>query len=169
MEPIFGQKTNFFTDLIQKGGPVAQAAIKGAPEYSEIRGKVSFYHCREGTLVVAEIFGLPKGNICNQPVLGFHIHEGKSCSGNEKDPFSDAKSHYNPKDCPHPSHAGDMPPLFSNQGYAFSEFFTNRFQAEEMIGRTVIIHNMPDDFKSQPSGDSGKKIACGVIRRKGLL
>lgn len=43
-------------------------------------------------------------------------------------------------------------------------FFTNRFSIEEIIGRTVVIHDMTDDFKTQPSGNSGKKIACGVIK-----
>ena len=42
---------------------------------------------------------------------------------------------------------------------------TNRFTVREIIGKTVVIHNMPDDFRSQPAGDSGMKIACGVIER----
>lgn len=41
---------------------------------------------------------------------------------------------------------------------------TNRFRAAEAIGRTVVIHSRRDDFTSQPAGDSGRKIACGVIR-----
>ena len=43
-------------------------------------------------------------------------------------------------------------------------FYTNRFVPEEIIGRTVVIHENPDDFKTQPSGDSGSKIACGEIK-----
>ena len=58
-----------------------------------------------------------------------------------------------------------MPPLFSNKGYAFMIFLTDRFKVDEIIGKTVIIHSMPDDFKTQPSGDSGMKIACGVIEK----
>ena len=77
---------------------------------------------------------------------------------------SDAKAHYNPDNCEHPYHAGDMPPIFGNNGYAFSIFLTNRFCTDEIIGKTVIIHLQPDDFHSQPSGDSGAKIACGEIR-----
>ena len=77
---------------------------------------------------------------------------------------SDAKAHYNPDNCEHPYHAGDMPPIFGNNGYAFSIFLTNRFWTDEIIGKTVIIHLQPDDFHSQPSGDSGAKIACGEIR-----
>jgi len=71
--------------------------------------------------------------------------------------------HYNPDNLPHPYHSGDMPPLFGNDGTAFSVFLTNRFKIDEIIGRTVVIHAQPDDFTSQPSGNSGEKIACGII------
>ncbi len=87
------------------------------------------------------------------------------CSGDSNDQFSGAMAHYNPCDCKHPHHAGDMPPLFENDGYAFNVFLTDRFEINEIIGRTVIIHSNPDDFTTQPSGDSGTKIACGVIKR----
>lgn len=72
--------------------------------------------------------------------------------------------HYNPDNCQHLYHAGDMPPLFGVDGSAVLLFLTNRFSVEEIIGRTVIIHARPDDFMTQPSGNSGEKIACGVIR-----
>ena len=71
--------------------------------------------------------------------------------------------HYNPQGCPHPYHAGDLPPLFGNQGYAFSAFVTDRFAVREIVEKTIIIHSKPDDFKTQPSGDSGEKMACGKI------
>lgn len=44
-------------------------------------------------------------------------------------------------------------------------FYDKRFKIEEILGRSVVIHAMPDDFKTQPSGDSGMKIGCGVIRK----
>jgi Cu-Zn family superoxide dismutase len=43
---------------------------------------------------------------------------------------------------------------------------SNRFSIEEIIGRTVIIHDAPDDFRTQPSGNAGMKIACGVIQKE---
>lgn len=52
------------------------------------------------------------------------------------------------------------------QGIAWCQFYTNRFYPEDIIGNTVIVHDMPDDFRSQPSGDAGVKIACGVIEMK---
>lgn len=144
--------------------PTARASIKGSPTYPDILGNVDFYQTNMGVMVVAEIFGLPSPtNPCESPVFGFHIHSGGSCTGNETDPFADAMTHYNPKNCPHPHHAGDMPPLFGNQGYAFLMFLTDRFNAREIIGKTVIIHDRPDDFTTQPAGNAGNKIACGVI------
>jgi Cu-Zn family superoxide dismutase len=79
------------------------------------------------------------------------------------DPFPSSGTHYNPNNCPHPYHAGDMPPLFGANGYAFLTFVTSRFTVNEIIGKTIIIHSMPDDFTTNPSGNSGEKIACGVI------
>ena len=67
--------------------------------------------------------------------------------------------------CPHPCHTGDLPPLLAWDGRAFLIVRTGRFRLADVIGRTVVIHAMPDDFATQPSGHSGEKIACGVIRR----
>lgn len=78
--------------------------------------------------------------------------------------LADAMAHYNPGGCKHPYHADDLPPLFGNNGFVLSLFLTNRFSGDEVIGRTVIIHDQPDDFTTQPSGNSGTKTACGVIR-----
>ena len=44
-------------------------------------------------------------------------------------------------------------------------FFTDKFKPKDIIGRAVIIHQNPDDYRSQPSGNSGKRIACGIIKR----
>lgn len=88
---------------------------------------------------------------------------GTSCTGNLEDEFSNAKSHYNPNNCPHPFHVGDLPPLIENNGHAYMSVLTNKFKISNIIGKVIIIHDMPDDFKSQPSGNSGTKIACGKI------
>lgn len=145
--------------------PDAAAKIKGSREYSSVDGIVRFYQTPFGTVVATEINGLPAPeNPCASPVFGFHIHEGVSCSGNAEDPFADAGTHFNPLRCPHPYHAGDMPPIFGSDGYAFSVFLTDRFTVNSIIGKTVILHSKPDDFTTQPSGNSGTKIACGIIK-----
>ena len=143
----------------------ARAIIRGSEKYPGLSGVVRFYQTRRGVLVFAEVSGLPEtAEPCGNAVFAFHIHSGGRCSGDSADPFADALAHYNPEDCPHPAHAGDLPPLFSNHGYAFQIVLTDRFTVREIIGRTVIVHSKPDDFTTQPSGNAGSKIACGQIR-----
>lgn len=155
--------------------PGAWAVMHGSSRYPDIRGTVKFYETPAGVLVYADIDGLPTfSEQCESPIFGFHIHAGGSCAqpdsepGYENadqaaDPFPASGAHYNPFGCPHPYHAGDLPPLFGVKGNAFSIFLTERFTVAEIIGKTVIIHAQPDDFHTQPSGNSGMKIACGAI------
>ena len=146
----------------RRRGYGAYALVRGGDEYPDINGTVAFRQLRNGVLVTAEINGLPKGH-SGMGVFAFHIHSGGRCSGNSEDEFANALTHYNPDKVKHPYHAGDLPPLFGNNGFAYMEVFTDRFTVNEIIGKTVIIHSGTDDFKSQPAGNSGKKIACGVI------
>ena len=143
----------------------ASAQIKGGSSCPGLAGVVRFYQMCDYVMVIAEITGLPiETDACDEPVFAFHIHEGMACAGNADDPFADAGGHYNPYNCPHPYHAGDMPPLFGAGGRAFLAFITDRFRVNEILGRTVIIHRMSDDFHTQPSGGAGAKIGCGIIR-----
>ncbi len=149
-----------------RGRPQAAARVKGNENCPGLSGTVRFYQTKEGVIVLAEIRGLPHADLpCHERVFGFHIHEGTDCGGDMDEPFAGAMSHYDPHGCEHPHHAGDLPPLFGSSGFALSLFLTGRFSVEEVTGRTVIIHDRPDDFTTQPSGSSGTKIACGVIRR----
>ena len=142
--------------------PDAVAVMEG----EGVSGTVKFYGSRAGVLVVANLRGLPVSwERCGNNIFAFHIHGGGECSGNTADPFANAGTHYNPTDCPHPYHAGDMPPLFAAKDKAFLAFLTDRFTVSEIIGKTVIIHDRPDDLTTQPSGNAGSKIACGVISR----
>lgn len=137
----------------------ATAMIKGNNEFPNLKGMVKFYQKKDFVLVEADIKGLPQ---TNTGFFGFHIHEGDNCQGAN---FSNTGNHYNPKNTPHPSHAGDLPPLLRCNGGAFMTLATDRFNISDIIGRTVVIHKMPDDFNSQPSGNAGTKIACGKILR----
>jgi len=142
----------------------ALAEIIGAKDYPDLRGVVTLQSTPGGVLVTAQISGLPVQNHCaHGSVFGFHIHSGTTCSGNEEDAFLNAGTHFNPENCPHPYHAGDMPPLFGVHGFAYLSFLTDRFTIEDVMGKAVIIHDSPDDFTSQPAGNSGAKIACGII------
>lgn len=157
---------------ICQNNPNGKAIIRGSREYPQIRGKVYFYDLPDGCVVMAEVVGLPDRDLpaCDEfcagacsRFFGFHIHGGSECSGNTSDPFADAGSHFNPKMTEHPYHAGDLPVLLSNCGFAWMACYTERFFSADIIGKTVIIHDMPDDFTTQPAGNSGKRIACGKI------
>ena len=154
-----------FCRALAERRPAALAKLAGSAQFPSIRGTVSFYQTPRGVLVVAEVHDLPyEDGKCAPQVYGMHLHEGGSCTPME-DSFSDAGGHYNPAGCPHPQHAGDMPPLFGNRGYAWSAFLSGRFHVREALGRTVIVHRDRDDFTSQPSGRSGPRIACGVVQK----
>lgn len=147
----------------------AQANIHGSKAYPNINGSVYFYPLFNGTFVIAQIDGLPSSDqTCEGKIFGFHIHEGSECADNAEGAFGMTGGHYNPDDCLHPSHAGDLPPLFADNGYTLSMFYTGRFYPDEVIGKTAVIHDMPDDFTSQPAGNSGSKIACGEIKEASL-
>ncbi|MBQ9267253.1 MAG: superoxide dismutase family protein [Clostridia bacterium] len=142
----------------------ATAHIRGGKDYPRINGTVTFKEVKDGVMVTAKIKGLPQAkDHCKGRFFGFHIHEGTSCTGNPEDEFANAKTHYNPTNCPHPFHAGDLPPLLENNGYAYMSVLVNKFKLKDILGKVIIIHDMPDDFKTQPSGNSGTKIACGKI------
>ena len=151
-----------FIRLMRSGAPDATAYVKGNQNHPGLAGTVNFYATSYGgVLIAAEIFGLP--NITKPESVdfyGFHIHEHGDCTL----PFDRTGDHYNPDGDKHPSHAGDLPPLLGNQGYAFLVAYDKHFRLPDIIGRSVIIHDKPDDFTTQPSGNSGTKIACGVIR-----
>lgn len=157
---------NISLSSIIRQRPQAYAEVRGDSKYPKLNGSVYFYGTAKGVLVVATVYNLPSNDdVCKQPVFAFHIHSGEKCSGNAEDEFANAKGHFNPRSCEHPYHAGDMPPLFGCGGFALSAFMTDRFSVKEIIGRTLIIHSSPDDFTTQPSGNSGVKIACGEIKR----
>ena len=144
---------------MSKHEPAAVAHVRGSEAHPDIRGCVRFRQMGGGVLVTAEIRGLPGDN----GFFAFHIHSGSGGTG--EGPFACVGGHYDPAGRPHPDHAGDLPPLFGNRGYAYLSVFTDRFTVDEVLGLAVVIHAKPDDFTTQPSGNSGERIACGEIRR----
>lgn len=147
----------------------AIAYVSGGPIAPDIQGMVVFTGVPGGADVYAEIYGLPdykpaQGENPQVGPFGFHLHENGTCDvGNASDPFTAAGGHWNPANQPHGNHAGDFPVLFSNNGYAKMSFFTDKFNIPQIMGKSVIIHESPDDYRTQPSGASGRRLACGVI------
>lgn len=138
--------------------PAAVACVSGGRANPKLKGIVRFHQRCGGVLVMAEVSGLPHDGF-----YAFHIHEGGSCEGSN---FPESGSHYNPTGTTHPNHAGDLPPLLSHKGKAKMTVLTGRFRVDDIIGRTVIIHSDPDDFTTQPAGNPGQKLACGIICRE---
>ena len=101
--------------------------------------------------------GLQPGSI-----HGFHVHENGNCASTD---FMSAGNHFNPTHKPH--HAGDMPSLLADPAGKIDARFTldgvTLGGAEGFVGHAVILHATADDFDAQPSGNSGARIACGVI------
>ncbi len=136
---------------------------------SQVSGRVSFKPVGDKLLVEAYVTGLTPGE------HGFHVHEGGDCSALDA---SGAKGHFNPAGMPHghhhrmhytQRHAGDLPNLVadaSGQAYYRAEVTGLRVDGSALglIGRSVIVHADADDYQSQPAGNSGRRIACGVIK-----
>lgn len=150
-----------FLTLLAEDQPDAIAVLRGNEKDSDLSGIVKFFALPEsGILIAVEISDLPDGENEDTPTFfAFHIHETGDCSDN----FSNTGNHYNPDNVPHPEHAGDLPPLLSNDGYVWMVIYDSFLTLPMILNRSVIVHSAPDDFRTQPSGNSGTKIACGVI------
>ena len=151
--------------VIANGNPYSIAYIKGNTDNKELKGTIEFFPWSTGSIIKIEIIGLP--NINKNNFFGFHIHENGECKETiEKPSFESAGGHLNLEQDKHPEHVGDLPLIYSNNGYSFMLYYTNRFTPEQVVGRSVIVHEMADDLKTDPAGNSGKRIACGTIIRR---
>jgi len=128
-------------------------------------GEVNFEQMGGKVRVTAQVIRLPANR-----EFGFHIHEVGDC--NSGDGMS-AKGHFNPYGKPHGQgaerHAGDMPNLKSDaKGKAKLtvdlDIITIARGPASIVGRSVIVHADPDDYKTQPTGNAGARLACGVIK-----
>lgn len=147
----------------------AIAYINGSVLYPSIKGTVFFKNIPNGCEVYVSVTGLPEFSPASEKTpqigpFGFHIHKFP-CDGivTASDPFPATDGHWNPTNQPHGNHSGDFPVLFSNHGISKMTFFTDKFKVNDIINKSVVIHESPDDYRTQPSGNSGKKIACGTI------
>ncbi len=145
---------NQIFDTVLHSHPKAIAHIGGSKNYPRIDGFAHFYDTAAGCVVIACVQNLPQ----NSPFFGMHIHQKGVCEDN----FSSAGAHWD--DGLHPQHTGDLPSLKNANGNTFTMFLDSNFTAIEAIGKSIIIHAMPDDFTSQPAGNSGERIACGIIK-----
>jgi Cu-Zn family superoxide dismutase len=141
-------------------------AVVHPTQGNKASGTVRFMQHGDSVHVIAEISGLsPNGT------HGFHIHEFGDCSAPDA---TSAGSHYNPDNHPHAGpnddkrHAGDLGNLRADgEGKAKLELTLDNVSVagikNPVIGRAVVVHTKADDLKSQPTGDAGGRIGCGVI------
>ena len=93
----------------------------------------------------------------------FSLHEFGDCSEGDPNMPSNGRGRESVQQ-PHGNHAGDLPFLVFHDGVAKMCFYTNKFKPADVVGKAVIIHENPDDYRSQPSGNAGRRLACGIIR-----
>ena len=151
---------------LEAQGPRAVAKLEAAKD-SPVWGSVSFVESEGAVVVRADVRGLRGSG-----EFGFHVHEKGDCSSAD---FMSAGGHFNPGGKPHAHHgkperhAGDLKNLSANsEGNAIYVFETNLLTVSKgpnsVVGRAIVIHANPDDYTSQPAGNSGPRIACGLIR-----
>ena len=139
-------------------------AVLQSAANSKVTGTIHFRRRAGGVHVQGTLQGLPEG------AHGFHVHEFGDCSAPD---FTSAGSHFNPTGAPHGArtdakrHVGDMGNLEAGAGGTVMLDYTDthlRFEGDRSIlGRAVIVHEKADDLKTQPTGNAGGRLACGVI------
>jgi Cu-Zn family superoxide dismutase len=148
--------------------PASQTAmaILSPTQGNSVSGTISFTKVAGGVQVTGNLQGLPPNS-----THGFHIHEKGDCSAPDG---TSAGGHFNPTGHPHAApeaaqrHAGDLGNITSDaSGNARYERLIPDMMmdgAASIVGRGVIVHKNADDFKTQPTGNAGDRVACGVIQ-----
>ena len=134
---------------------------------SLVSGRLQVMSMGSGVHIAGDVGGLEPGSS-----HGFHIHEKGDCSAVDA---SSAGGHFNPTAAPHgrmettPHHAGDMDNIVADgEGVAHVNMHVGGVTLggggpTDISGRAIIVHAQPDDYSSQPSGDAGARVACGII------
>ncbi|MCW0396589.1 MULTISPECIES: superoxide dismutase family protein [Xanthomonas] len=154
---------------LASAGTVQQAQAVLAPASgSLVSGKLSLVAAPGGVRITGTLGGLQPNHS-----FAFHVHERGDCSAADA---SSAGGHFNPLGAPHgragsgPHHAGDMDNLNATaDGTAQIDVLLHGVvlgggAANDIVGRALVAHADPDDYRSQPAGNAGARVACGVIR-----
>ncbi len=139
-------------------------AVIAPTKGNSVHGEVMFEEVEKGIRVVANLMGLTPGK------HGFHIHEFGDISSSDG---SSAGGHFNPSGMPHSApvnekrHEGDMGNIVADtKGNAHLEYIDPVLKLmgnDSIIGRAIIVHEKEDDLTTQPTGNAGARIGCGVI------
>ncbi len=154
-------------DMMSPASRPSATAVLLPTTGNSARGTVTFTQDGDEVRVRASVTGL-KPNAEH----GFHVHEKGDCSSGDG---MSTGGHYNPAGKPHGSqagehHAGDMPSLNADAyGNASASFELKGVSIggpnADLVGKGLIVHRDPDDYKTQPTGNAGPRIACGVIAK----
>jgi Cu-Zn family superoxide dismutase len=139
-------------------------AVLRSASGSNVRGVVTFTKVEGGVRVVADIEGLTPGE------HGFHVHEFGDCSAASA---ASAGGHFNPHNtlhgCPETAqhHGGDLGNIAADASgiahYDRVDKLITLNGTDSIIGRSVIVHEKADDLNSQPTGNAGARVGCGLI------
>jgi Cu-Zn family superoxide dismutase len=160
-----GAQHSGHSNMSTAGQDITRAIALLAPtEGNNVTGAVTFTKTEGGIEVIANITGLTPGK------HGFHVHEFGDCSSPDA---SSAGAHFNPGNKPHGApdassrHAGDIGNIEADSSGKASLKWTDSHMTFDgpgsIIGRAVIVHANEDDLKTQPTGNAGVRVACGVI------
>jgi len=147
--------------------PLRATAALQPTKGSKSFGEATFEQEGDKVRLTLYVQGLKPGQM-----HGFHIHEAGDCSSGDG---MSAKGHFNPHGKPHGDpksaerHAGDLPALMAGKdGRAKIDVTVDAISIGQgsgnIVGRGLIIHADPDDYKTQPTGNAGARVACGVIK-----
>ena len=150
----------------QTAGAAEQARAAMANTEGQSVGEVVLSQTPQGTLLHARLTGLPGG------AHAFHVHAVGKC----EPPFKSAGGHFNPDNKKHGIHAeggmhvGDMPNIHVPESGALEiEVLNARLMLDASLfdddGAAIVIHEGPDDYRTDPAGAAGPRIACGVIEK----
>jgi len=162
--PVFTGYGQMPKNMEMKKGITRAICVLMPTQGNNVTGSITFTSTDKGVLVKGDIHGLTPGK------HGFHIHECGDCSSADG---SSAGGHFNPTNMPHGApmdmkrHEGDMGNIEADaSGNAHIEYTDKMITLSgpnSIIGRGVIVHKDVDDLKSQPAGNAGPRVACGVI------
>jgi len=155
--------------LLASAAPAASATLRDAQ--GKVVGTATLTPAEGGVKVAVVVSGVTPGP------HGFHVHAAGKCEGPD---FKSAGGHFNPAskehglENPKGAHAGDMPNLpVGPDGAGKGEFLARGATLDPgpgslfpEVGTAVVLHAAPDDMKSDPAGNAGARIACGVVERK---
>lgn len=150
------------------GGLTATATLQGAPEDADFSGTITVTPEGNGVRVVADVRGVDRDGR-----HGFHVHETGECShGEGSGHFTSAGGHFNPNNAEHTCpptasrHAGDLGNIEITNGTGRADVTTDLLTLSgpnSVVGKAIILHANEDDCQTQPTGNAGDRLACGVV------